>query len=115
MVCTKQLCSVRDNWSQYFDTGAEIVGISPGTPDEHRTFASRHHLPFDLLADAGREVTKRFVKHTIWPIWATRGIVIIDAKGLIRFRDVMLRAFRPNDDAILSEIHLAEYDLVAGN
>ncbi|HEX8353792.1 MAG TPA: redoxin domain-containing protein, partial [Pyrinomonadaceae bacterium] len=27
-VCTKQMCSVRDNWEQYRETGAEVVGIS---------------------------------------------------------------------------------------
>ena len=29
LVCTKQLCSVRDNWQDYLETKAEIVGISP--------------------------------------------------------------------------------------
>ncbi|MCA1589527.1 MAG: peroxiredoxin, partial [Acidobacteria bacterium] len=27
-VCTAQLCSVRDRWSEYQATGAEVVGIS---------------------------------------------------------------------------------------
>jgi AhpC/TSA family len=27
-VCTKQMCSVRDNWSRYQQTGAEVVGVN---------------------------------------------------------------------------------------
>lgn len=115
LVCTKQLCSVRDNWERYVSTRAEIVGISPGTLEEHLTFSSRHALPLNLLADDNRAVTREFVKHTVWPIWATRGIVVIDAKGIVRFRDVMLRAFRPTDDDVLAEIHLAQYDKVTKN
>lgn len=110
LVCTKQLCAVRDNWEKYLDTGAEVVGISPGSVDEHSEFALRHRLPLNLLVDGGRQITNTYAKHWLWPIWWTRGIVVIDANGIVRFRDVMLRAFRPTDDEILSEIHLARYD-----
>ena len=110
LVCTKQLCSVRDNWERYLATGAEIVGISPGTLDQHSSFAARHALPLNRLADEGRRITGEYVKHPIWPIWTTRGIVVIDAEGVVRFSDVMLRAFRPTDDEVLAEIHLARYD-----
>jgi peroxiredoxin Q/BCP len=27
-VCTKQMCSVRDNWARYQQTGAEVVGVN---------------------------------------------------------------------------------------
>ncbi len=110
LVCTKQLCSIRDNWDRYIATGAEIVGISPGSVDEHSAFAARHGLPLNLLADKGRLVTNLYAKHFLWPIWTTRGVVVIDAKGIVRFRDVVLRAFRPTDDEVLAEIHLARYD-----
>src|SRR3954467_3373299 len=51
LVCTKQLCSVRDNWSKYLNTGADIVGISPGTDEQHGRFADHHRLPMPLLSD----------------------------------------------------------------
>lgn len=35
LVCTKQLCSVRDNWTDYLETKAVVVGISPATVEEH--------------------------------------------------------------------------------
>src|SRR5919206_856925 len=50
-VCTKQLCSVRDNWEAYAETGAEVVGISTDTVESHRSFTDKHNLPLRLLAD----------------------------------------------------------------
>src|ERR1041385_926426 len=50
-VCTKQMCSMRDRWSDYEATGAEVVGISVGSVESHRKFADHHDLPQRLLAD----------------------------------------------------------------
>ena len=110
LVCTRQLCSVRDNWASYLETRATIVGISPGTPNEHREFSQSHHLPIPLLADPGREVTRLYAKHTVFPISWTRAVVVIDAKGIVRNRSVMLRAFRPADSRIITDIYAARGD-----
>lgn len=113
LICTKQLCAVRDNWSRYMDTGAEVVGISPGSESEHYEFAMHHSLPMPLLADAERQVTLIYGKHPWLPIWSTRAVVVVDARGMVRFRSVMARVFRPTDDEVLSAIHLARYDRLA--
>ena len=113
LVCTKQLCSVRDNWARYMDTGAEVVGISPGKADEHSQFAMNHRLPMTLLADSNRSITNIYGKHWWMPIWATRAVVVIDAKGFVRYQNIMVRALRPSDDEVLAAIHLAKYDVLA--
>ena len=111
LVCTKQLCSVRDNWDDYLKTKAVIVGISPGTVDEHEQFARNHHLPLSLLADSDGEVTRLYTQTRWLPIWFTRAIVVIDAKGIIRTRKVMLRARRPTDYSVIADIYGAQTDL----
>lgn len=110
LVCTKQLCSVRDNWEGYLETKANIVGISPATPDEQMQFAMRQQLPLPLLADPDRAVTKIFGQHWLFPINLTRAVVVIDAKGIVRNTDVMLRAFRPSDEKIITDIYAARGD-----
>lgn len=110
LVCTRQLCSVRDNWLSYLETKATIVGISPGTPGEHRDFSQDHRLPLPLLADPCREITRIYARHAIFPLSWTRAVVVIDAKGIIRSRDVMLRAFRPADSQIITDIYAARGD-----
>ncbi|HMT09683.1 MAG TPA: redoxin domain-containing protein [Pyrinomonadaceae bacterium] len=112
LVCTKQLCSVRDNWQEYLATNAEIVGISPSTPDENLAFAQKRRLPIPILADPGRVTTSEFAKHWLLPTSLTRGIVVFDAHGIIRTSRVMLRAFRPSDADVVRAIYEARGDLL---
>ena len=45
LVCTKQMCSVRDNWESYLATKATIVGTPSGFELLH--FASKNtNIPF---------------------------------------------------------------------
>ena len=113
LVCTKQLCSVRDNWTKYIETGAEVIGVSPDSLIDNERFANRYNLPMPLLTDDNRQVTRQFGSHWLMPIWATRAVVVIDAKGLVRYRNVMARALKPSDDEVLAAINLAKYDILA--
>lgn len=108
LVSTKQMCSVRDHWTDYLETKAVVVGISPGTTEELQKFSAHHRLPIRLLADPKRRVTKNFCSHWWMPTALTRSIVIVDANGYVRFRRVMLRALRPTDFQVLSEIYAAK-------
>jgi len=110
LVCTKQLCSVRDYWEDYLKTKAVVVGISPGTSEENLQFSSNHNLPLPLLTDRNREVTKIYGQHWLFPINFTRAVLVIDAKGTIRAQKIMLRAFRPTDKEVLSAIRSARSD-----
>lgn len=110
LVCTRQLCSIRDNWSDYLKTRALIIGISPGSIEKHQEFAKKFRLPLPLLVDENRKVTRIFGQHQWLPISLTRAIVVIDAKGFIRHRKVMFRGFRPTDYSILTSIYEAQTD-----
>jgi len=112
LVCTRQMCSVRDNWLEYLNTKACVVGISPGTADENEDFSKRFQLPLPILGDANRKVTRLFGKHWLIPIQLTRAIVIIDAHGFVRCRRVMMRAFRPSDNSVIASIYAARTDVL---
>ncbi len=110
LVCTRQLCSIRDNWTDYLQTKAIIVGISPATSEEHSSFGQHYKLPIPLLADNERKITQIYGKHWLMPIFLTRAIVIIDAKGYVRTRQIMIRAFRPTDRKVITSILAARAD-----
>jgi len=110
LICTRQLCSVRDNWQNYLKTKAVIVGVSPASPEEHNSFSQSRSLPIPLLADHDRTVTRTYGRHWLFPINLTRAVVVIDAKGIIRNRDIMLRAFRPSDTRLITDIYAARGD-----
>mgnify|MGYP000999493401 CR=1 FL=1 len=104
-VCTAQLCSVRDNWSDYQATGAEVVGISMDSVDSHKGFAEKHSLTLRLLSDDKGEVSEIYDAKSWLPGRSARAVVVIDKEGIIRYHKVQsLSIFRPKDDDILEAI-----------
>ena len=107
-VCTAQLCSVRDHWSEYQATGAEVVGISMDTVDSHAGFAEKNQLPLRLLSDSDGRVSAAYDMKSWLPGRAARGVVVIDKEGKIAYHKVQaLSLFRPKDDEVLEAIKQA--------
>lgn len=108
-VCTKQLCSVRDNWSQYQETGAAVVGISMDSAKSHKSFADKYSLTLPLLSDEAGEVVNAYDVKSWFPGRSARAVVVIDKDGIIRYHKVQaLSLFRPKDDEILEAIRMAQ-------
>src|SRR5256714_4888821 len=108
-VCTRQMCSVRDRWEDYATTGAEVVGISTDSVESHRKFAEHHELPLRLLSDATGDVANLYGARSLIPGKVARSVFVIDAKGIIRYRDVRrLGLIRPKDDAVIGAIREAQ-------
>ena len=107
-VCTKQMCSVRDNWADYEATGAEVVGISTDSTASHTKFAAKHDLPLRLLADENAKITKLYDVKSWLPKRSARAVIVIDKSGVIRYRKVQtLSISRPKDDDVLAAIKAA--------
>ena len=118
LVCTQQLCSLRENWSDYIQTKAKVVGVSPGTIQEHREFANKYILPLPLLpllVDNERKITRKYSKDWFFPKSFTRAIIIVDAKGFVRTNKIMLRSFRHTDNGIITAKHAARADALYEN
>lgn len=107
-VCTAQLCSVRDHWSQYQATGAEVVGVSTDTVESHKGFAEKHSLPLRLLSDPDGKISAQYGMKSWLPGRSARGVVVIDKEGKIAYSKVQpLSIFRPKDDDVLAAISRA--------
>ncbi|MCA1817726.1 MAG: peroxiredoxin [Acidobacteria bacterium] len=108
-VCTRQLCSVRDNWEEYRATGAEVVGISTDSEESHKRFAENRSLPLRLLSDPTGEVSKLYGASSWLPGRSARAVVVVDARGLVRHLKVQpLSIFRPRDAEIVEAIRGAK-------
>lgn len=108
-VCTAQLCSVRDHWSDYQATGAEVVGISTDSADSHKSFAGKHSLTLNLLADEKGEVVEKYAMKSWLPGRSARGVVVVDKTGNVAYHKVQsLSVFKPSDDEVLAAIRQAE-------
>jgi len=58
--CTTEACSFRDNINRLIAQQAVVLGVSLDDEKSHAQFAKKYELPFDLLADKGGDVTKRY-------------------------------------------------------
>jgi thioredoxin-dependent peroxiredoxin len=58
--CTTQACGIRDAWSEFEETGAVVLGVSPDDEESHVQFKQKLGLPFTLLADPGHEVADEY-------------------------------------------------------
>ncbi|MDQ3906852.1 MAG: peroxiredoxin [Acidobacteriota bacterium] len=108
-VCTRQLCSVRDNWGQYEATGAQVVGVSTDSEESHKRFAENRGLPLRLLSDPKGEVSRLYGAASWLPGRSARAVVVIDAEGVVRHLKVQpLSVFRPRDEEIIAAIRAAQ-------
>jgi peroxiredoxin len=110
-VCTAQMCSVRDHWSEYQATGAEVVGISTDSVESHKDFAAKNELPLRLLADTDRSVSAAYDMKSWLPGRSARGVVVIDKEGKIAYSKAQaLSLFKPADEDVLEAIKRAKSD-----
>ena len=58
--CTKQACALRDEYAQFRDRGAVILGVSPDDEASHVKFKNKYQLPFTLLADPEHEASAAY-------------------------------------------------------
>jgi peroxiredoxin len=89
-VCTTQLCSYRDNYTEFTKRGIAILGISTDTVDSHRRFGEKNSLPFTLLSDREKKVS-RLYDTTDFLGMSKRAYVLIDENGSVRlsFNDLL--------------------------
>jgi len=82
--CTAESCSFRDSFESFIDIGATVVGVSSDSVASHAAFASKHQLPFTLLADEKGSVRKAWgVKKTLG-LLPGRVTYVIDPEGVVR-------------------------------
>jgi len=78
--CTKQACSIRDNFSQLKDENIIIFGLSADSATSHEQFQEKHALPFHLLS-ADKKTLKAYGVNGL--LFNTRRTFLIDEKGII--------------------------------
>jgi thioredoxin-dependent peroxiredoxin len=81
--CTAQACSFRDNYQEFKDLGAEVIGISSDAVTSHLKFKSKFNLPFILLSDKDKKLRKLFGVQNSLFIIPGRETFVIDRNGIV--------------------------------
>ncbi len=96
-VCTKELCSVRDNIAWYNNVHVKIFGISVDALQTLAKFKEDQHLNFTLLSDFNKEASRAY--SSIYELFgfnmkgvSKRSAFVIDKEGIVRYAEVLENA-----------------------
>lgn len=105
-VCTTELCSMRDNMTDYAELDAEVVAISVDSLFTLDKFKKAENLSFPLLSDFNKEVSAAYgVLYENFVLGmkgvSKRSAFVIDKEGKIQYAEVLESAGDlPNFNAI---------------
>ncbi len=95
--CTKELCEVRDNISQYNSSNAAVIGISVDSVYTLAKYKEEQHLNFQLLSDFNKEVSISY--GSLYQSFgygmqgvSKRSAFVIDKEGMVRYAEVLENA-----------------------
>ena len=58
--CTKEACSLRDNYKDLKNNNFEVIGVSADSSGKHLKFIDKYELPFSLIADTEKSVINAY-------------------------------------------------------
>jgi len=104
--CTKELCSIRDNYNIYDTLDAQVYGISVDSLHALDKFKKEQNLNFPLLSDFNKKASTAY--EAIYEHFyndmdgvSKRSAFVIDKTGIVRYAEVLENALElPNFVAI---------------
>ncbi len=104
--CTEELCSIRDNLSEYNDLNSEVIGISVDSLYALKKFKQEQQLNFPLLSDFNKEVSRSY--GCLYETFgfdmkgvSKRSAFVIDPNGFVKYAEVLENARElPNFEVI---------------
>lgn len=105
-VCTKELCSMRDDIANYEGMNCEVLAISVDSVFTLIKFKEENQFGFTLLSDFNKDVSASY--HTLYDEFvmgmkgvSKRSAFIVDKEGVLRYVEVLESAGDiPNFEAI---------------
>ncbi|MCF6238625.1 MAG: peroxiredoxin [Candidatus Marinimicrobia bacterium] len=79
--CTTEACGIRDNYSVYQERKIVVFGVSWDSSTSHLKFKQKHDLPFSLLSDLDRSVSRNYGSAGLF--FPKRKTFLIDKKGVV--------------------------------
>lgn len=107
--CTKEACSIRDNFKNLSKAGYEVYGVSPDKPKKHKKFIDKYEFQYSLLADTEKKMIndfglwgpKKFMGREIEGVYRTT--LLVDDKGKVE--QIITKVItKSHGEQLLSEI-----------
>jgi len=91
-VCTKEMCTLRDNMAELSKVNAQVIGIDVNDPWTNKAFSEKNNLNFPILSDHLRDAVRMYnVFHNDFGnvkgyTVAKRSVFILDHNGVITYK-----------------------------
>jgi len=76
--CTTEADEFSRDYKKFKKYGVDVLGISPDDVDSHKKFCKKMGIPYTLLADTNKEVSKKF------GVWGKKKFMGREYMGIIR-------------------------------
>ncbi len=107
-VCTKEMCTINDDFQQYADLNTDTLGISVDSIFTLEVFAKQNGIKIPLLSDFNKEVIGKYgtryadgeFAHNMNGV-SRRAAFVVDKEGKIQYAEVLASAGDlPNFDKV---------------
>jgi peroxiredoxin len=91
-VCTTEMCTFRDRWSEISNLGAQVIGISNDGPFANKAFAEKFNITYPVLGDYKSKTIRDYdilmpdLLHVKGYDAAKRSVFVLDENGIIRYK-----------------------------
>ncbi len=92
-VCTKEMCSVQEDYKMYNSLNAAVIGISVDSHLALKKFKEENKIEYPLLSDFNKTTIQDFgivqsVFSAVYKDVAKRATLIIDKNGIVKYIQV---------------------------
>jgi len=107
--CNLQLKAIQDSIDEVHELGAELVAISPMTPDNSLSFAEKKGLSYPVLSDVGLKVAQSFglvypMNEAMQAFHEAAGIDLASLNGTTDFELPMPATYVVDDGIVVSKV-----------
>lgn len=85
--CTREVCTLRDNFAALAALDAEVVGISGDYVFSHHAWAKHHDLPFRLASDHRHDAARAYGSYHEAAGFNRRTVFVVGRDGRIAYAD----------------------------
>ena len=82
--CTAEACTFRDNYEDFVEAGAVVIGVSQDSEKSHQSFTEHHRLPFLLVSDGDKAMQKAYSVPKTLGLLPGRVTFVIDREGKVQ-------------------------------
>jgi peroxiredoxin Q/BCP len=90
--CTKEVCTLRDTFSELAKLNAVVLGVSGDYVFSHHEWAKFHKLQFPLLSDHDHKIARLYGSFNEAVGFNKRTVFLIDKEGVVRYSNLEFKA-----------------------